>query len=162
MNVEIGRYPELRVAAVRHVGPYMQISDAFARLGELAAPAHLFEQPGAMMVALYHDAPETTPADQMRSDAAVVVGDDVRLPAGLTEQRIPAGEYASTVHVGPYERLGDVWARLMGEWLPASGRRLGEGVSYEVYYNTPMDTPKERLRTEIRLPLAPRAAVTPG
>jgi AraC family transcriptional regulator len=115
-----------------------------------------------MMVALYHDAPETTPADQLRSDAAVVVGDDVRLPAGLTEQRIPAGEYASTVHVGPYERLGDVWARLMGEWLPASGRRLGEGVSYEVYYNTPMDTPKERLRTEIRLPLAPRAAVTPG
>jgi effector-binding domain-containing protein len=27
-------------------------------------------------------------------------------------------------------------------------------VSYEVYHNTPMDTPKEQLRTEIRIPLA--------
>ena len=154
MKVEIAPYPELRVGTVRHTGPYMQISDAFARLGELAAPSRLFERPGAMMVALFHDDPETTPPDQLRSDAAVAVADDVPLPAGLTEQRIPAGEYASTVHVGPYEQLGDTWARFMGEWLPASGRRLGPGVSYEVYHNTPMDTPKEKLRTEIRIPLA--------
>lgn len=154
MKVEIARYPELRVGTVRHVGPYMQISEAFARLGELAGPSLLFEQPGAMMVALFHDDPETTPPDQLRSDAAVVVGDGVQLPEGLTEQRIPAGEYASTVHIGPYEQLGDAWARFMGEWLPASGRRLGPGVSYEVYHNTPMNAPKEELKTEIRLPLA--------
>ena len=98
--------------------------------------------------------PETTPADQLRSDAAVVVDNGVQLPDGLTERRIPGGEYASTLHIGPYEQLGDTWARFMGEWLPASGRRLGSGVSYEVYHNTPMDTPKERLTTEIRIPLA--------
>jgi AraC family transcriptional regulator len=154
MHVEIERYPELRVGTVRHVGPYMQISEAFARLGDIAAPARLFEQPAAMMVALFHDDPDTTPPDQLRSDAAVVVANEVSLPEGLTEQRIPAGEYASTIHVGPYEQLGDSWARFMGEWLPASGRRLGPGVSYEVYHNTPMDTPKEKLRTEIRIPLA--------
>ena len=39
------------------------------------------------------------------------------------------------------EQLGDTWARFMGEWLPASGRRMNGGVSYEVYHNTPMDTP---------------------
>ena len=160
MHVDIENYPELRVGTVRHVGPYMQISEAFGRLGEIAAPARLFERPGAMMVALFHDDPETTPADELRSDAAVVVPDDVALPAGLAEQRIPGGPYASTVHVGPYEQLGDVWARFMGEWLPASGRRLGAGVSYEVYHNTPMDTPRSELRTEIRIPLE-QAAVTP-
>lgn len=154
MRVDITSQPELRVGTVRHVGPYMQISEAFARLGDIAAPARLFEQPGAMMVALFHDDPDTTPADQLRSDAAVVVPNGVPLPQGLAEQKIPAGEYASTVHVGPYEQLGDTWARFMGEWLPASGRRLGPGVSYEVYHNTPMDTPKEQLRTEIRIPLA--------
>jgi AraC family transcriptional regulator len=153
MQVNIAEYPELRVGTVRHVGPYIQINEAFARLGDLAAPARLFEQRGAMMVALFHDDPDTTPADQLRSDAGVVVGDEVPLPAGLAEQRIPAGEYASTTHIGPYEQLGDSWARFMGEWLPASGRRLGPGVSYEVYHNTPMDTPKEALRTEIRIPL---------
>jgi AraC family transcriptional regulator len=154
MQVEIRTFPALRTGTVRHVGPYMQISEAFARLGELAAPARLFEQPDAMMVALFHDDPDTTPADQLRSDAAIVVSKDVALPEGLTEQWIPDGEYASTLHVGPYEQLGDTWARFMGEWLPASGRRLGPGVSYEVYHNTPQDTPKAQLRTEIRIPLA--------
>ena len=38
-------------------GPYIQINEAFARLGELAAPARLFERPGAQMVALFHDDP---------------------------------------------------------------------------------------------------------
>jgi AraC family transcriptional regulator len=106
------------------------------------------------MVALFHDDPDTTPADQLRSEAGVVVEEGVPLPDGLTEQKIPAGEYASTIHVGPYEQLGDTWARFMGEWLPASGRRMGPGVSYEIYHNTPMDTPKDQLRTEIRIPLA--------
>lgn len=154
MQVEIRKYPALRVGAVRHLGPYIQINEAFAKLGELSAPARLFERPGAQMVALFYDDPDTTPADQLRSDAAVVVAPEVELPKGLKEQRIAAGDYASTTHVGPYEQLGDTWARFMGEWLPASGRRIGDGVSYEVYHNTPMDTPKEQLRTELRIPLA--------
>ena len=154
MNVEIASYPELRVAAVRHIGPYIRINEAFARLDELAVPKRLFQWSGKMMVALFYDDPDTTPTDQLRSDAGLVVANDLTLPDGLTEQRIPAGEYASTVHIGPYEQLGDAWARFMGEWLPASGRRLGPGASYEVYHNTPMDTPKEKLRTEIRIPLA--------
>jgi AraC family transcriptional regulator len=160
MQVEIRSFPELRVGTVRHVGPYMQISEAFARLGQLADPARLFELPGAMMVALFHDDPDSTPADQLRSDAAVVVPEDVSLPDGLAEQRIPGGEYASTMHVGPYEQLGDTWARFMGEWLPASGRRLGDGVSYEVYLNTPMTAPREELKTEIRIPLLSASART--
>jgi AraC family transcriptional regulator len=154
MNVEIASHPELRVAAVRHIGPYIRINEAFARLDALAVPKRLFQWPGKMMVALFHDDPDTTPADQLRSDAGLVVPNDLTLPDGLTEQRIPASEYASTVHIGAYEQLGDTWARLMGEWLPASGRRMGPGASYEVYHNTPMDTPKEKLRTEIRIPLA--------
>lgn len=154
MKVEISRYPELRVVAVRHIGPHIRINEAFARLDELAEPRRLFQWPGKMMVAMFYDDPDTTPAGQLRSDAGLVVANDLPLAEGLTEQRIPAGDYASTIHVGPYEQLGDAWARFMGEWLPASGRRLGPGVSYEIYHNTPMDTPKEKLRTEIRIPLA--------
>src|SRR5690606_28686667 len=36
MDVTIEDMPELRVAAVRHLGPYSRISEAFARLGALA------------------------------------------------------------------------------------------------------------------------------
>jgi AraC family transcriptional regulator len=41
----------------------------------------------------------------------------------------------------------------MGEWLPASGERIANSPSYEIYRNTPMDTPKEKLRTDLYIPL---------
>ena len=154
MDVEIKNFPELRVAAVRHIGPYMQISEAFERLGQLAGGAGLIQPPHAEMVALFYDDPESTPADQLRSDAGITVPAGATLPQGLTEHHVPAGAYASTLHVGPYEQLGDTWARLMGEWLPASGRRIKDDApSYEVYLNTPMTVPKNELRTEIRIPV---------
>ena len=85
------------------------------------------------LLAIFHDDPETTPPDQLRSEAGITVPLDARLPKELVEEHIPAGKYACTVHVGPYETLGDTWAKFMGEWLPASGYRVGPGASFEMY-----------------------------
>ena len=131
-----------------------QIVQAFERLGSIGGPAGLFRHPGAAMIALYHDDPDSTPPDQLRSDAAISIPEDVPLPDGLVEQRLAAGRYACAVHVGPYEELGDAWARFMGEWLPASGYRVGPGTSFEIYRNTPADTPKHELRTEMYISIA--------
>jgi AraC family transcriptional regulator len=152
MDVTIKEMPELRVATVSHRGPYNRISEAFARLGQLAAGAHLFG-PESAMLAIYHDDPETTPEPELRSDAAIVVSRDAKIPADMGELRLPAGRYACTTHFGPYERLGDAWARLMGEWLPKSGLRIADGMSYEIYRNTPAEVPKAELRTELYVPL---------
>jgi AraC family transcriptional regulator len=155
MDVQVKSMPELRVGCVRHVGPYNQIPLAFERLGAIvgaAGPA--LRQSGAAMIAIYHDDPDSTPLDQLRSDAGVIVPEDVPMPHGLTELRLPGGTYACALHVGPYEQLGDAWARLMGEWLPASGHRVGEASSYEIYLNDPRATPKEELKTEMYTPLA--------
>jgi AraC family transcriptional regulator len=148
MDVEIEEMKELRVATVRHVGPYNRISEAFARLGQIAASANLFG-PEAAMIAIYHDDPEPTPEPELRADAGLVISRDAKVPQGMGEERIPAGRYARTTHVGPYEKLGDAWARFMGEWLPRSEHRVGEGMSFEIYRNTPADTPKDKLRTEL-------------
>jgi AraC family transcriptional regulator len=153
MNVEIKQMPELRTATVHHVGPYSRISDAFGRLGEIAGPAGLITGKPTML-AIYHDDPETTPESELSSDAALVVAEDSPIPDGLGEQRLAAGRYASTLHVGPYEQLGDAWARFMGQWLPQSGERIGQGTTFEIYLNTPMDAPKQELRTELYIPLA--------
>jgi AraC family transcriptional regulator len=152
MDVQIEKHEAQRVAAVRHVGPYSQISQAFARLGQLAGA--LLGSPGARMVGIYHDDPESVPPAELRADAGVVVAAGVPLPDGLVEVWLPAGRYAHAVHRGSYEKLGDAWARFMGQWLPAAGERLGAGPSYEVYPNTPMTAKEEDLRTEMYLPLA--------
>jgi len=153
MHVDVKELATLRLAAVHHKGPYNQISEAFARLDQLVRPAGLIQQ-GCQMLAVYHDDPESTPVDQLKSDAAISVPENVTLPEGLTELRIPAGRYATTTHEGPYTKLGDAWAQFMGGWLPKSEHRVGDGPSVEIYRNTPMDTPPEKLRTEMYLPLA--------
>ena len=111
MEVEIKDMPDLRVGTVRHVGPYNQIPKAFEQLGAVAGPAGLLGHSNTMM-AIYHDDPESTPQDQLRSDAALVIPEDVKLPEGLVEQHIAGGRYAKTVHVGPVRaarrRLGAV------------------------------------------------------
>lgn len=155
MDVHIDLQPARRLAAIRHLGPYNQIGRAFAQLGQALGPAMgRLASGGAAMIALYHDDPESVAADALRSDAAMVVPEDFPLPAGVTEQRLPAGRYASTLHVGPYDQLGDVWLRFMGEWLPASGERVAESPALETYLNDPETTPKAEWKTLLSIPLA--------
>lgn len=154
MNATIETMPEMKVASVHHVGPYMQIGEAFARLHPLAEKAGLTKLPGCMMVAIYHDDPEAKPAADLQADAGLVVPADAKLPAGLAPVTIPAGTYAKAIHRGPYEKLGDAWAQLMGQWVPQHGHRISDGgVSFEVYRNTPQDTDQKDLITEIYVPI---------
>jgi AraC family transcriptional regulator len=153
MKVTIEEMPTLRVATVAHLGPYNRISEAFQRLAGIAGSAGLLRDE-AMMLAIYYDDPETTPAEELHSDAGLTVPDGAYLPSEVIERRLPAGQYARATHVGPYTTLGDTWARMMGEWLPRSGHRVGNGPTYEVYRNNPSNTRPEELRTDLYVPIA--------
>lgn len=152
MDVTTKTLPAMRVATVRHTGPYNRISEAFARLGQAVDGRGYFGSE-TQMLALYYDDPESTPATELRSDAGLTLTPDQKVPDGLGEAKLAAGRYACATHVGPYEQLGDAWARLMGEWLPKSGERMRDGVTFEIYRNTPATAPKEQLITELYLPL---------
>lgn len=151
MDVQIEELGAMRVATVPHVGPYNRIAEAFARLGEVVHENDLLRHASAML-AIYHDDPDTMPSAELRSEAALVVSSDAKLPSELGERTLAGGRYATTTHVGPYEALGDVWARFMGEWLPRSGERVKDAVSFEIYRNTPGQVKKEELRTELYVP----------
>jgi AraC family transcriptional regulator len=152
MNIEIIERPAMRAACVRHVGPYDQIGSAFAKLGALAGPAGLFAHPGAMMIGLYYDTPGETPPEKLRADAAVVIPEGVPLPVGMTEERVDAGRFASTLHLGPYEGLSSAWRQLV-EWALKSGHQFRFGPSVEIYLNNPTEVPKEQLRTQLLAPI---------
>jgi AraC family transcriptional regulator len=151
MDVTIKEQPELRVGTVRHIGPYELIVRAFERLGSIMSGAGA-RPAGAQLLALYYDDPEATAADQLRSDAAMSFPGAAQVPAGLIERRVPAGRYASTVHVGSYEHLPKAWAGLKKE-IAARGLRASSGVSYEVYLNDPASVPSNGLQTELFVPL---------
>ena len=149
--MELRSLPALRVAGVRHVGSYMKIGSAFEKLHTAAVVHGLASDPRVQLVGVYHDYPETTPEDELRSDAAITMPEGVKTPESLVEQQLPGGRYACAMHNGSYETIGGTWAKLKQE----VGARRGQGPSYEVYLNTPMNTPdKNDLRTEIRIPVA--------
>lgn len=148
MDVAITQQPELRIGAIRHIGPYNLIGDAFGRLGNILKGA---SPTGTQMIALYHDDPDTTPTQNLRSDAGITLPGHAPCPNGLIEQRVPAGKYAKVVHQGSYEGLPGAWHALKKEWLPASGYK--GTASYEIYVNNPMTTEKANLLTEIYLRL---------
>jgi len=154
MNIDITNMPAMRVAGLRHTGPYNQIGQAFGRMGSIAGPAGLFQQPGAVGIAIYHDNPRNPSPDKLRSDAGVVIPKDAKIPAGLSEQNVPAGRFAHLRHVGPYEGLPGAWSALMDQWLPASGNKLGDGTSYEIYRNDMSTTPKDQLITDLYVSIA--------
>ena len=152
MDLETEDMPETRLATVHHVGPYMEIGGAFQRLGELAGAAGLFASPGARMLGVFYDNPQSTPPENLRSEAAVTIDDAVAIPEGLTEQRLAAGRYATTIHAGSYKGLAASWAGLM-EAAAQDGHVLRDGPSLEVYLNTPGETPEDELQTRLYMPI---------
>lgn len=154
MDVQLEFRPEIRVAALAHAGPYNTIGSAFDRLSVVAGPTGLFAPPNARMIAVYYDDPESTPADSLRSAAGVTAALDAALPPGLHEIRLAAGRWGCAVHRGSYDGLGDAWQRLLGQWLPNSGLRMGSGECYELYLNHPGNAREEDLQTLLYVPIA--------
>ncbi|HET9958696.1 MAG TPA: GyrI-like domain-containing protein [Polyangiaceae bacterium] len=151
MQIDVQWMPEMRVAAVAHRGPYNRISEAFAKLGAVAAREGLLANrtEAPKMIAIYYDDPESTPAAELRADAGLSVEPEAVIPDGLHTIVVPPGRYARAVHVGPYSQLGDAWARFLGQGLPQSGYRVGSGPSYELYVNNPQNAQPAELRTEL-------------
>jgi AraC family transcriptional regulator len=148
----VERLPPTRVAFVRHLGPYSEVAATWGRLFAWAGPRGLVG-PGARILGIVHDDPEVTPADKVRYDAGIVVDAAFR-PEGDVGVQDLGGDYAVGEHRGPYTTLGDTYARLCGEWVPASGWELHTGPAFEVYRNSPRATGPDDLRTDVYLPLA--------
>jgi effector-binding domain-containing protein len=66
--------------------------------------------------------------------------------------RLPAGEVATVIHVGPYERLSATYDALNG-WVAAQGRSPA-GPMWEVYLTDPDTEPdKEKWLTKVFIPI---------
>lgn len=152
MKVEIKKIKPMRVAFMRHVGPYAECGKTWERFLAWAGAGGLL-QPGAMILGLCHDDPEVTSPDKIRYDACLTVDEDFRPEGEVGVQEIAGGTYAVTTHFGPYDKLGETYAALCGQWAPQSGREMRSEPCFEVHLNAPENTDPEDLLTDIYLPL---------
>ncbi|MGH3656744.1 MAG: AraC family transcriptional regulator [Micromonosporaceae bacterium] len=152
MKLDVVAVPAKRLAAVRHKGPYYLIGAAFGALAQQAGPLGLLSEPDATRLAIYYDDPETKPAEELQSIAAVTVREDAEI-GDLEEERQPSGRFLRAEFVGHYSGLGEAWSRLYGEHIPAGGYALRDGVCFEVYVSDHDTTPPDELRTDLYVPI---------
>lgn len=149
MEVKTVRMPERLVAQVRHVGPYQEASVAWMTLMSWAMPAGVVT-PDTEFLGVGHDNPDTTPPEAIRYDAAITVPEGTQAAAPVSVATLPGGNYAMTLHKGPYENLKATYDALFQE-MQAQQLHFRMAPCVEKYLNDPMQTPPEELLTEVYL-----------
>jgi AraC family transcriptional regulator len=154
MKASIKQVAPMRVAFVRHVGPYNEVGRAWETLTMLLGREGWLGG-NCQFLGICHDDPAVTPPDKIRYDACVTVPDDFEPQGDVGVQVVSGGEYAVVTHFGPYAKLGETYAQLLGRWLPRSTRVLAATPCLEVYLNSPENTDPEDLVTDLYAPLQP-------
>lgn len=155
MNVTIKHLSPVRVAFMRHTGPYSDAGKTWDQFMMLLGKDG-FLGGGSQFIGICHDDPAVTPPDKVRYDACATVDEKFRATGDIGVQTIAGGDYAVMTHFGPYAALGQSYAQVLGKWLPRSGRRLRPNPCFEVYLNSPESTEPEDLVTDIHAPLEPK------
>jgi effector-binding domain-containing protein len=106
---------------------------------------------------IYHGAPVAD--DPFDIDVCAPVGRPIDPPAGWQMQELPAGTFATLVHVGPYDTIGTAYETMVG-WIDTHGLTVA-GPPREVYLSGP-ETPPAQIRTLVEFPVLEVAAPVPA
>lgn len=155
LDVRIETMEPVTVAAVRHVGGYDTVGEAWKTLMKWGWTKVLFGK--AMTLGMCHDDPDITPAEKLRYDACLVVKGTPKVRGAVRLESVRGGSYAVTEHVGPYAGLGETYAklcaRIVSETIDGIQWGLAQPPSVERYLNDPRKTRAEELLTEVWFPV---------
>jgi AraC family transcriptional regulator len=152
VEVRLENCKPMRVAFIRHVGPYRECGAAWEKLCKFAAERGWFS-PNIRRIGIGHDFPDVTEPDKIRYDACLTVDDQFKATGEVGVQEIPGGLYAIVTHRGPYEKFEETYHQLFREWVPTCGHELRSFPCFELYHNDPGTARPEDLVTDIYVPL---------
>lgn len=132
MTVKLVDRQPVTLAYLRHLGPYGEPISRFWQdtYYPWALTNNLLEQP---RYGISHDDPSITAAEQCRYDACAEVPADFIAYGDAFKTTLAGGKYAVLDFKGSGNRIGDAWAALLREWLPASGLQLDARPCFEYY-----------------------------
>lgn len=152
MDVQIKKIGPMHVAFVRHIGPYDEVGTVWDKLTTYIGKEGLLGSQ-SQFIGICYDDPDLTAPEKIRYDACVTVDEQFIPTEDISVQTIGGGEYAVTTHFGPYNKLGEAYSKLFGQWLIQSDREFRSEPCMEFYLNDPNGTEPEDLLTDICLPL---------
>jgi effector-binding domain-containing protein len=158
--VEIKKLPRVRVIATRHVGPYVTIPEAFARV---VAHSVATGSGNDYVLSVLLGARGKLPESRQVSYACIGAIANAVPGAGVELRVLPAGHFACAVYRGAYggpaalsvhKRILDFIGKNSGfEPLDIARQSEFEGARREVYLNDPADFPQAEWLTEIQIPV---------
>lgn len=143
----------LHLAFRRHVGPYESVPESlFDELEGWAARRRLPGPP--VWMGIGHDAPGTTPPEQLRFDAALAVPEPFAPEGQVGYQLFPGGLFAVTTHAGPYDTLPEAYAAIFPRLFALPKHRLIGLPAVEIYHTTKVTVRHRLNHTDLCLPVA--------
>ena len=141
--VEVKPLPKMRVAYLRHVGPYGDpaITRLWERFIAWCGSRPLFHR-GRAIVGVCHDSPDITLAIQCRYDTCIEVDESFRAQGEIGVQDIRGGLYACTSFKGTTAEFYPAWLRMFAEWLPQSAYQLDDRPAVEMYGDPTLVAPQ--------------------
>ena len=157
-EVRIGRRDAVLIVSKRASARLSEIGPVIGRaFGEAYGylSARGIETAGPPFV-IYHGMPVAD--DPFDVEICAPVARTTDPPTGWQVRELPAGTFATLVHVGPYDTLGAANDRLAA-WIGDHALAIA-GPPREAYLSEP-DTPPEQIRTTVEFPVLELATPAP-
>ncbi len=147
------KIPDQQVLFVRRRGPYQKAAQsAWSSLMRYAYRRKLLG-PETRAIGISRDDPKITAEENIRYDACLTVKQDFKPEGEVGFQTITGGNYAVFFHRGSFEKIGELYNLIFGNWLPASGKKLRDIPCFEVYSSENLRSKSRDYKTEIWIPI---------
>ena len=153
MKIITRKIKPMRVAYLRHVGPYENVNQTWIQLtARLSADQQIGNR--SVFIGIGYDNPTITPAEALRYDACITVDEEYKPKQPIELQTIVGGDYA-VVKNCPVEKIKDAFGYLYGKWLARSSRELRPAPSFMMFERAGEKVPRTKQRVDIYMPLQP-------
>jgi len=154
MKVITRKVQPMRVACLRHVGPYEDTKQTWFDLtARLSADKQLGKS--SVFIGIGHDDPTVTPAAELRYDACVTVDGEYEPGKPVELQTIVGGDYA-VVNNCPVGEIKDAFQYVFGKWVAPSSREFRPAPSFIVLLDAQDMVKRTKPRVDIYVPLLPK------
>jgi len=132
MDIQVETMPAYRIAYVRQVGAYGPGNiRAMEMLKEWAKGNNLLTE-SAILFGIPQDHPETTPPENCRYDACIVISEDFLMDDSVSESELPGGTYATCKIGHTAEDIQRAWDTII-PFLQTSGYQMDNKPILERY-----------------------------
>jgi DNA gyrase inhibitor len=132
MNIIVEDLPKYRIAYVRQVGQYGPGNiHAMEKLKKWMKEKNLLTE-SAIMLGIPQDNPETTPSENCRYDACVVISNDYRMDNSICESELAGGKYVIYKIKHTAEDIQKAWAEIFPA-IQNSGYQIDNKPIFERY-----------------------------